>query len=330
MTPRVLVTDHPGEDLEVERRVLAEVGAELVVALSGDETHLASLARDADAILTCFAQVTAPVLAAAERCLTVARTGVGVDNIDVGTATERGMIVSNVPEYCTDEVADHALALILALNRRIVPLARGTAAGQWNRHGAPVPGRLRGQVLGLVGLGAIGRALVPRARALGLEVVTLRRQGAASTGVRVVESLEELLRVSDIVSLHVPQTENTRGMIGARELALMKPTALLVNTARGGLVDTEALLSALERGELAGAGLDVTEPEPLPADHPLRTLDQVVLTPHTAFASDGSLAELSRKAAENVAQVLRGAVPPDVVNPSVLESPALRLQRARS
>ncbi|WP_313816006.1 C-terminal binding protein [Citricoccus sp.] len=330
MRPRILVTDHPGADLEVERRVLAEAGADIVVAQSGGEEHLAELARDVDAIVTCFAQVTETVLRSATRCLTVARTGVGVDNIDVRTATELGMVVSNVPVYCTDEVADHALALMLALNRQLVPLSRSAAGGGWDRQAAPLPARLRGKVLGLVGMGEIGRALVPRARALGLEVMALRRHREVPAGVRTVDTLEALLAQSDIVSLHLPQTEQTLGLLGARELALMKPTAVLVNTARGGLVDTEALLAALERGALAGAGLDVTDPEPLPADHRLRSLDQVILTPHAAFASEGSLTELSQKAATNVADVLRGTVPADVVNPGVLDSVSLRLERSRS
>jgi D-3-phosphoglycerate dehydrogenase / 2-oxoglutarate reductase len=225
-----------------------------------------------------------------------------------------------------EEVADSALAGILALARRLLPLTRDVAAGGWGEDVPATGVRLRGKVLGLVGLGAIGRALVPRARAISLDVVALTRSGGVGSGVRAVGSLDELLTQADVVSLHVPLTDKTRGMIGAAQLAAMKPTAWLVNTARGPLVDTVALVNALERGALGGAVLDVTDPEPLPADHPLRTRDDVVLTPHTAFASDGSLAELASRAATNVADVLRGRLPSAVVNPQVLDSPALRIR----
>jgi D-3-phosphoglycerate dehydrogenase len=315
---RVLVTDIAWRDTDVERAVLEPGGAELVLAPTGDAAELARLAVDVDAILTCFARVPAEVLDAAVRCRTVARYGVGVDNIDVAHATRLGMIVSNVPVYCTDEVADSTLLGILALARRLLPLNRDVTAGGWGRS---VPGtgvRLRGKVLGLVGAGAIARAVAVRATALGMQVLTFSRSNAT------VRSLDELLGRSDVVSLHVPLTEQTHHLIGAAELELMKPTAWLVNTARGALVDTDALVAALQRGELAGAALDVTDPEPLPADHRLRTRDDVVLTPHTAFSSDGSLAELAGKAATNVLDVLCGRVPATVVNPAVLSSSALR------
>ena len=321
---RVLVTDVAWPTTDVERDVLAAAGAELVLSPAGDPTELARLAADADAILTCFAKVTAEVLDAAPRCRTVARYGVGVDNIDVAHATDLGMVVSNVPVYCVDEVADSALLGVLALARRRLPLTRDVADGGWGR---AVPGagtRLRGKVLGLVGLGVIGSALASRAQALGLEVVAYDLSGRPVPGVRVVDSLEELLSVADAVSLHVPLTERTHHLIGAEQLARMRPTAWLVNTARGPLVDSDALLAALEAGEIAGAALDVTDPEPLPADSPLRTRDDVVLTPHTAFSSDGSLAELAMRAATNVVDVLQGRVPATVVNPQVLDSPALR------
>jgi phosphoglycerate dehydrogenase-like enzyme len=321
---RVLVTDYAWPSLDVERSVLT--GAELVVAPTGGTAELVRLAADVDAILTCFAKVPAEVLDAAPHCRTVARYGVGVDNIDVAHATRLGMVVSNVPDYCSDEVADHTLLLILALARRLGPLTRLVSAGGWDAADTGTAIRLRGKVLGLVGLGAIGRALVPRARALGLDVVAWRRSAPLPPGVRAAESLEELLACADIVSLHVPATPETRGLIGAAELSVMKRTAWLINTARGSLVDTGALLTALREGRIAGAGLDVTDPEPLPPDHPLRTRDDVVLTPHVAFSSDGSLAELARKAATNVADVLAGRTPATVVNPEVLTSDRLRLR----
>jgi D-3-phosphoglycerate dehydrogenase / 2-oxoglutarate reductase len=323
---RVLVTDYAWPSLDVERAVLGDAGAELVVAPTGDTAELVALAADVEAILTCFAKVPAEVLDAAPRCRTVARYGVGVDNIDVAHATGLGMVVSNVPDYCSEEVADHTLLLILALARRLAPLTRLVSGGGWDAAGTGSAVRLRGKVLGLVGLGAIGRALVPRAQALGLDVVAWRRSAPLPPGVRAASSLDDLLARADIVSLHVPATPETRGLIGAAQLAAMKPTAWLINTARGSLVDTDALLAALRDGRIAGAGLDVTDPEPLPSDHPLRTRDDVVLTPHVAFSSDGSLAELAHKAATNVADVLAGRTPVTVVNPDVLTSSRLRLR----
>ncbi|WP_162830696.1 C-terminal binding protein, partial [Amycolatopsis thermalba] len=259
---RVLVTDHPWPSLDLESQIVAATGAEVVDA-SGDPAEIARLATGADAILTCFAKIPADVLDAARRCLTVARYGVGVDNIDVARATELGMVVSNVPDYCSDEVADHTLLLILALARRLVPHTRLLGHGGWDVTGTGTPSRLRGKVLGLVGLGTIGRALVPRALAVGLQVLTWSRTDRAVPGTEPAASLEELLAASDIVSLHVPATPQTRGMIGAAELAKMKPTAWLVNTARGSLVDTDALVSALRDRVIAAAALDVTDPEPL-------------------------------------------------------------------
>jgi D-3-phosphoglycerate dehydrogenase len=322
---RVLVTDHPWPSLAVERDILAVASIEVVDA-AGDPAEILRSAPDADAILTCFAKVPAEVLDAAPRCLTVARYGVGVDNIDVVRATELGMVVSNVPDYCSGEVADHTLLLILALARRLVPQTRLLDRGGWDVTSAGTPSRLEGKVLGLVGLGAIGRALVPRAQALGLRVLAWNRSGRVPEGVVRARSLEQLLSVSDIMSLHVPATLETWGMIGAAELARMKPTAWLVNTARGTLVNTPALVSALRDKVIGGAALDVTDPEPLPAEHPLRTRDDVVLTPHVAFSSDGSLAELARKAADNVVDVLHGRVPASVVNSEVLSGTALRMR----
>ncbi|PKV76897.1 C-terminal binding protein [Nocardia fluminea] len=324
MSYRVLITDHPAATIEVERAVFDAAGVDIVVAESTDPEALAALAVDVDAIATCFAKVTAAVLDNAPRCRTVARFGVGVDNIDVARASELGIVVTNVPVYCIDEVADHTLMLLLALARRLVPFAVDTAAGHWNRGLAPVPIRLRGKTFGIVGAGAIGSALIPRVTALGMTVLTLDRHGVDIEGATAVSSLDELLVAADVVSLHLPLTTATHHLIGARELDLMKPTALLLNTSRGGLIDTAALTAALSEGRLGGAGLDVTEPEPLAADHRLREMPGVVLTPHYAFSSDGSMADLSRIAAEHVLDVFAGRRPTSIVNAEVLSSAALR------
>jgi D-3-phosphoglycerate dehydrogenase len=334
VSARVLVTDHAWPHLDVETAVLAAAGAELVVARHGDADELAELARDVDAILTCFARVPATVLDAAPRCRTVARYGVGLDNIPVARATELGMIVANVPDFCVDEVSDHAMALLLACARRVVTFARSTRAGEWDLAGLGrgLP-RLRGQRLGIVGFGNTARTLIPKAQGFGLEVIVhtprLAAGRDAATDVETTGDLAHLLATSDYVSLHAPATPATNGLIAEAELRAMKPTAYLINTSRGALVDEDALVRALGEGWIAGAALDVLGVEPARADHPLLALDNAIVTPHAAFYSEAAIAELETKAARNVASVLRGEVPATIVNPAVLDLPAYRLgQRA--
>lgn len=325
MTKTVLVTDYAWPSLDIEREVFDEAGAELLVAETGAEDELVGLAPRADAILTCFQKVTAAVLEAAPHCRTVARYGVGVDNIDVARATELGMVVSNVPDYCVDEVSDHAAALILALTRHVVPFARQVAGGGWDSTAFPPMRRLRGQTLGLVGFGAIARRVATKMRGFGMQVLAYSpglRDGEPTDEVTAAGSLTEVLARSDVVSLHVPLNDDTRGLIDAEALARMKPSALLVNTARGPLVDTTALAGALASGHLAGAALDVLPHEPPAPDEPLLGMDNVILTPHAAFASLEAVAELQHKAATNVAAVLAGRRPRYVVNPGVYRDPA--------
>jgi D-3-phosphoglycerate dehydrogenase len=321
----VLVTDYAWDSLDVEREILAPAGVEVIAAVTGEEDELIDLAPAADAIATCWKRVSAKVLDRAERCLVVARYGVGLDNIDVARAGELGMLVTNVPSFCEDEVAEHALALILALTRNVVRFAGQTSAGGWDNAAFGSMRRLRGQVLGIVGFGALGRALAGRAAALGLRVVVYSRSACdgGPDGVARAATLEELLAQADVVSLHVPLTDATRGMIGARELALMKPGALLINTSRGAVVDADALADAVAAGHLGGAGLDVMASEPPPA-HPLLSLERVVVTPHAAFFSAESTLALQRGAAGSVLDVFAGRLPEHVVNPQVLSSPGLR------
>lgn len=327
--PVVLVTDYAWPSLDIERDVLAAVDAELIVAGRGDEAELVSLAPRADAILTCWQRVTPAVLEAAPRCQVVARYGIGLDNIAVDHATGLGIAVTNVPDFCLDEVADHAMALLLAALRGVARFAPATRAGTWSsREGQALP-RLRGKVLGLVGYGAIAQAVVPRARGFGMEVVAWTPRlpaGPLADGVRAAGSLEELLAVADVVSIHAPLTPETRGMIGAPQLAAMKPTAWLVNTARGPIVDEDALVDALRCGVIAGAALDVLAQEPPPSGHPLLHLPNTIVTPHVAFASVEAVQDLQRKAATRVVEVLRGDVPRFLVNPAVLDAPNRRFR----
>ena len=322
----IVITDIAWPSPAIESDLAHAAGHEILLADSDE--HLLTLAPRADAILTCFRRVPAEVLDAADRCLTVARYGVGVDNIDVVHATELGILVSNVPEFCTEEVADHTLTLTLATLRNLLPATDATRGGGWTPEVAYPSRRLRGLVFGIIGFGATGRAVAERAAAFGFEVIVSSRALAADPGAvppsvtRVVDR-DELLRLADVVSLHVPLNTETHRLIGARELGTMKDGALLINVGRGGLVDTEALRPELEAGRLRAA-LDVTDPEPLPADHWLRSSPAAIITPHVAFASDGSLIELATKATSNALAVLAGRRPPSIVNPEVLTSDLLR------
>lgn len=332
---RVLVTDFAWPSLDIEREILGRVGAELVVAETGGEAELIELAPDADAILTNWKTVPEAAVRAAGRCVVIGRYGVGVDNIPVELATELGIVVANVPDFCTDEVADHAMALLLACARRLVPFTSETRSGVWSLERAPGLPRLGEQVLGVVGFGRIARALVPRARGFGLRVLVYTPRLAAAGAVEpaaeveIAASLDELLAASDYVSLHAPATAETAGLIGEPELRQMKPSAYLINTSRGALIDEAALASALRDGKIAGAALDVLSSEPPPADLPLLRAPNVIVTPHAAFYSDPAIHDLQTRSATSVASVLTGSPPESVVNPAVLESDALRM-RARA
>lgn len=320
MSRTVLVTDYAWPTLDVERAVLAEADAELLVAQTGDEEELIALAPQADAVMTCWRRVSASVLEAADRCVTVARYGVGLDNIDVATATRLGMVVTNVPEFCTTEVADHTMALLLGHARHIARFAGLTSGGGWDNRAFGPMRRLGCQVLGLVGYGNIAQQVARRAQAFGYDVIAYSPSRAGrppENGVRFAPRLVDLLREADAVSLHMPLTSDTRHVIGRAALAEMKTGALLVNTSRGALVDEEALVEALEDGRIGGAALDVLDGEPPPASHPLLALPSVIVTPHAAFDSVEAIAELQETAARNVVAVLRGERPATVVNPEV-------------
>ena len=319
---RVLVTDYVWPDLEPERAIFDPLGIELVEAPDGAEDTLAGLARDADGILTCFAPVTPGVLGAAPRMKVVARYGVGVDNIAVDAATELGIAVTYVPDYCVDEVSDHVMAMLLAFNRRVILFDSATKRDGWGSLELNLPmTRLRGLAIGVVGFGRIGRATARKARAFGLRVLAadpfVEAEAVAAEGGSLVD-LGTLLAESDFVTLHSPLSAETRGMIGAAELERMKSSAFLINCARGPLVDEQALVDALSRGSIAGAGLDVLESNHPPADHPLFGMDGVIVSPHVAFYSPESTRELQRRATESVAAVLAGRMPENLYNREVL------------
>ncbi len=294
---RVLLTDRAWPDLSIETQVLANVGAEIVTPPAIDAATLIREAPQADAIMTNWARVTREVIVAAQRCRIISRMGIGLDNIDVAFATEQGIPVTNVPDYCLDEVAEHALALLLALGRKVGFFHQQTKAGIYDLAAGPVMERISGQTLGIVGLGAIGSRLAARAQAIGLRVLaTSRAVRPAPAGVEW-RSLDELLQLSDYVSLHVPATPETKHLMNRDTFALMKPTAYLINTSRGALVENAALIEALASGRLAGAGLDVQTPEPPNLSEAPWNDPRVIVTPHAAFVSRQSLANLRARSA---------------------------------
>ena len=317
----VAVTDYVFPSLEPEQRVLAPLGVELRPSQCKSEEEIIVLTKEADAILNCYAKITARVIERLSRCKIIARYGIGVDNVDLAAATSAGILVTNVPDYCIDEVSDHALALLLALERRIVAADGAVKAGAWDVVAHAGVRRLRGQTLGLLGFGKIAKAVVSKVQPLGMKVLVydpyIEPELVARHGVQPVD-LDTLLADSDAVSIHVPLSPETHNLIGEQELARMKPTAFVINTSRGGIVDEQALAEALKAGRIGGAALDVLSVEPPPLDHPLRGLSNVILTPHLAFYSRESVIELQTKAAEEVARALRGESPRSPVNREVL------------
>ena len=324
---RVLITDYAWSSLEPERKVLADAGSEIIVAETGEESELLTHAPMVDGILTCWQPVHEPVIVAAKQCQIIARYGIGLDNIDVDAATENGIIVTNVPTYCVDEVSDHAMALLLACARKVTRFDGAVKSGKWDQNVGQQMYRLRGKTIGIVGFGNIARTLIPKAKAFGLivNVYSPRTEPELikSLGANKI-SFDELLKTSDYISIHAPLTSETEHMFSEDEFRAMKPTAYLINTARGGIVDTDAFYKALKINEIAGAGLDVLETEPPQEDAMLLNLENVVITPHAAFISEESINDLQVTAAKCVADVLTGKLPNTLVNPSVLNQSNLR------
>ena len=313
-TLTVFVTDYTlAEVMDLEQEILDEVDAQLVRAQCSTEDEILAQIGDPDAIITQWAPVTRKVLSGLTKCKVVSRDGIGVDNIDLAAAKDLGIAVTNIPGYCIPEVADHALTLSLALLRRLQPVVDTVRGGSWGVAAqiAPVR-RLSELTFGIAGLGRIGRAVASRAmpffgRLIGFDPY-LPVEARASLGFDVV-SREELFAQADIITLHCPLSAETRHLVCAETLALMKPGSHIVNTCRGPVVDNEALVAALASGHLGGAGLDVHEPEPLPADHPLRSFPNVIITPHIAYHSQESVTDARRQTAENVVLVLQGKEP---------------------
>jgi D-3-phosphoglycerate dehydrogenase / 2-oxoglutarate reductase len=318
--PRTLiaVTDSPFPSLAPAEAALARVDPELRLAASASADDILAVARDADAVLVTYAKLPRDLLRQLTRCKVIGRFGLGVDNIDVPAAAERGIAVTYVPDYCMQEVSDHAMALLLALARKVPFSDKLVQAGRWEMPAVVPIHRLAGRVLGLVGFGNIPRALAPKAKAFGLRVLAydplVAQSSLAAAGVEGVD-FDLLVQSSDFVSIHAPLVPATRGLFNAEVLRKMKKGAMLINTARGPLVDEDALIAALDSGQLGGAALDVVAVEPLPRDSRLIGRDNVIITPHTAFYSVEALNELQTKCATDVAHVLCGEPPVYPVKP---------------
>jgi D-3-phosphoglycerate dehydrogenase len=320
----VAVADSVFPNLDPAREVLSKIDAELRLSEAPTPEAIVAVAKQADGLLVTYAKITAEMIGQMTRCRIISRFGIGVDNVDIAAATQKGIVVTKVPDYCIDEVSDHAMALLLAVVRKI-PFANARAhAGRWEMPAVVPIHRLRGSTLGLVGFGRIPQLVAPKAKSFGLHVLTydpyIPQEVTDRAGVEKVE-FAELVKRSDYISIHSPLMPETHHLFNAAVFAQMKPTAYLVNTARGPIVDEDALAHALDAGQLAGAALDVLSQEP-PTSSPLFGRDNVVLTPHTSFYSVESLVELQTKAADEVVRVLTGEPPRNPVNPEALKRTA--------
>ena len=324
---KVVVTDYEFATLAPEKEVLDKVGVEFVAVQCRTEEEVIEAAKDADGIINQYAPITRKVIENLNNCKVISRYGVGVNTIDVDAATEHGIIVGNVTDYCMDEVSDHAFALIMACARKVVLLNDAVKNGNWDYKVSVPIYRLRGRVLGLIGLGRIPQSLAAKAQAFGIKVVAfdpfVPAHVAEGLNVELLD-LNELCAQADFISVHAPLIDSTKGMIGEEQFNVMKKEAFIVNTARGPVIDEKALITALQEGKIAGAGLDVLEEEPIQADNPLLKMDNVILNPHVAWYSEEAELELKRKTAGNVADVLSGFYPTYLFNVKVKEKVQLK------
>lgn len=319
--PFIAVADSPFPDLVPAQHVLRELNPDIQLAEQPTPDGILTLARRADALMVTYAKITAAMIAEMPRVKIISRMGLGVDNIDVAAASRAGIVVTRVAEYCTDEVSDHAMALLLALIRKVTIGNKVVQAGRWEMPAVAPIHRIRGMTLGLLGFGKIPQLVAPKAQAFGMRVIIydpyVPDELCQRFGVKRV-NLDELFRISDYLSIHCPLNPETRHILNTEAFARMKTGVYIVNTARGPAIDEAALAAALDSGKVAGAALDVMEKEPPPADSPLFGRDNVLIQPHTGFYSVESLVELQTKAAQEVYRVLTGQPPLNPLNPEVL------------
>ena len=313
---KVVITDCDHGDIEEEKRIFGQMGVELSWLQLKTEEDLIRECKDAEGLLIQYAPLTRKVLGQLPRCKVLSRYGVGVDSIDLKAATDLGIIVANVPDYCVDEVAIQAVTLFMALIRKTVFFDQKVRAGHWDfTEGGPIH-RIRGRTMGLVGCGKIGMEVAKMASTLGMQVLAFDPYIQKAEGIRLVD-LDTLFKESDFISIHCPLNESTRHLIGEKAFHQMKKRPLIVNTSRGPIIDGTALIEALKGGLISGAGLDVLEKEPLDPQSPLLRMENVIFSPHMGFYSEESIRELNWRTAENVADVLLGKWPRSVVNREV-------------
>ena len=306
---RFVITDYGFPDVTIEQLIIQSAGGELRKFQCKTEQDVIDAAKNSDAILVQFAPITSSVVDQLDRCKVIVRYGVGTDNVDLDAARSRGIIVCNVPHYCIDEVADHTFALAMALTRQIPTIDREVRGGFWSSSPRRSMPASRQMTFVTIGFGRIARGVLERAQACKFNIATCDPYLPVNTELPMnikLLSMEQALATADILSLHVPLTAATHHMFNASTLSVLKPTSVLINTARGGLVDTFALADALNKGRLGGAGLDVFEQEPLPQTHPLLKCPNVLLTSHVAWYSESSGKELQRMAAEEAVRALSG------------------------
>lgn len=315
---KVVVTDCDHFSLELEKKVLSEIDSEFVVAQCKTEHEVIEIAKDADGILNQYAPITERVIKLLDRCKVICRYGVGVDSIDVEAATERGIIVANVPHYCIDEVSTHTMALILACIRKIPYLNATVEKGKWDFVMGKPLFRSQGRVLGFFGLGKIGKAVARKAEGFNFQIIAYDPCISEANDKIELVSFCKLLSNSDLISIHASLTQETKHSFGEAEFKAMKKDAYLINTARGAIIDEFALYRALKEGWIAGAALDVMEKEPPEPKSPLLKLDNLIITPHISYYSEQSYTELKIEAAQAVLDVLKGELPKAIVNPEVV------------
>lgn len=312
---KVVMTDNIFPDLEIERRMLSAVNAEFILVPKGED--IGSYTADADVVVNTYARVTADIIARMEKCRMVIRNGIGVDTIDVRACTEKGIMVANVPHYCSDEVSTHTMALILALTRKLKPMNCAVSRGVWDVKQAMPMYSLKDKVLGLVGFGKIPRLVVEKARVFDMKVIAYDPfVSEADMGACYVEkvSMEELTAKSDVISIHCPLNDKTRNTFNMDVFRRMKPTAYLINAARAPIVNEPDLIAALQQGMIAGAGLDLLADNGADADNPLLHMEQVIVTPHSAWYSEESIVRRRTQTMESVIAVLQGDEPPALCN----------------
>lgn len=324
---KVYVTDYEYASLQEEINEIEKIGAELIPCQCKTEDDVIAACSDAAGLLDQYAPITRRVIESLPNLKVVARYGVGVNTVDLEAATEHGVCVVNVPDYCVDEVSDQAFALLMACARKITLLNDQVKGKGWDYKISKPINRLRGQKLGLLGFGRIPRALAEKAKAFGLELLVydpfVKAESVEPYGAKLL-SLDEVLQAADFISVHVPLTDDTHHLLGEREFAMMKSNAIVINTSRGQLIDEAAMIKALAEKRIAGAGLDVLEDEPTAVDNPLLNMAQVVITPHVAWYSEQSEGELKTKVARGAADVLAGFYPASLVNRQVAEKLSLK------